>query len=128
METTRANQTVKVELLPPENYTGNLTEKGTVVFDVQLSSNSENNYGFLGVIYGNNAVMEFPMLGISVLMPQAKLYLEALKQIPSLLTIPAGWIILLDFPSMDLQGKDSEAFQVPSCSFSILWAGQNLWE
>lgn len=110
METTRANQTVEVELLPPENYTGNLTEKGTVVFDVQLSANPENNYGFLGVIYGNNAVTEFPMLGISVLTPQAKVYLEALKQIPSLLTMPAGWLILFGLPIYGFAGEGFRGF------------------
>lgn len=110
METTRANQTVEVELLPPENYTGNLTEKGTVVFDVKLSSNSEHDYGFLGVVYGNNAVMELPMLGVSVLMPQAKLYLEALKQIPSLLTMPAGWIILFGLPIYGFAGEGFRGF------------------
>jgi len=111
METTRANQTVEVELLPPENYTGNLTERGTVVFDVPLSSNSsDNDHGFLGVIYGNNAVMKLPMLGISVLMPQAKVYLEALKQIPSLLTIPTGWIILFGLPIYGFAGEGFRGF------------------
>ena len=111
METTKANQTVEVELLPSENYTGNLTEKGTVVFDVQLSSNSqENDRGFLGVIYENSGVMEFPMFGISVWMPQAKLYLEALKQIPSLLTIPAGWIILFGLPIYGFAGEGFRGF------------------
>lgn len=111
METTRANQTVKVELLPSENYTGSLTEKGTIVFDVQLSSNSsENDRGFLGVIYGNNAVTEFPMLGISILMPQAKVYLEALKQIPSLLTVPAGWLILFGLPIYGFAGEGFRGF------------------
>lgn len=110
MKTTRVNQTVEVELLPSENYTGDLTEKGTVVFDVQLSSNSENDYGFLGVIYGNNAVMELPMLGISVLIPQSKVYLEALNQIPSLLTIPAGWIILFGLPIYGFAGEGFRGF------------------
>lgn len=111
METTKANQTIEVELLPPENYTGNLTENGTVVFDLQLSSNSpENDRGFLGVIYGNNGVAEFPMLGISVWMPQAKLYLEALKQIPSLLTVPAGWIILFGLPIYGFAGEGFRGF------------------
>lgn len=110
MKTTKVNQTVEVELLPSENYTGNLTEKGTVVFDVQLSSNSETDYGFLGVIYGNNAVMELPMLGISVLIPQSKVYLEALNQIPSLLTIPAGWIILFGLPIYGFAGEGFRGF------------------
>lgn len=111
METTKANQTIEVELLPSENYTGNLTENGTVVFDLQLSSNSpENDRGFLGVIYGNNRVAEFPMLGISVWMPQAKLYLEALKQIPSLLTVPAGWIILFGLPIYGFAGEGFRGF------------------
>lgn len=111
METTKANQTIEVELLPPENYTGNLTENGTVVFDLQLSSNSpENDRGFLGIIYGNNGVAEFPMLGISVWMPQAKLYLEALKQIPSLLTVPAGWIILFGLPIYGFAGEGFRGF------------------
>jgi len=110
MKTTKVNQTVEVELLPSENYTGNLTEKGTVVFDVQLSSNSETDYGFLGVIYGNNAVMELPMLGISVLIPQSKVYLEALTQIPSLITIPAGWIILFGLPIYGFAGEGFRGF------------------
>ncbi len=111
METTKANQTVEIELLPPENYTGNVTENGTVVFNVQLSSNSpENDRGFLGVIYGNNGVVEFPMLGISVWMPQAKVYLEALKQIPSLLTVPAGWIILFGLPIYGFAGEGFRGF------------------
>ncbi|MGB9938223.1 site-2 protease family protein [Methanosarcina sp.] len=111
METTQANQTVKVELLPPENYTGNLTENGTVVFDVQLSSNSpENDRGFLGVIYGNNGVAEFPMFGVSIWMPQAKVYLDALKQIPSLLTVPAGWIILFGLPIYGFAGEGFRGF------------------
>jgi membrane-associated protease RseP (regulator of RpoE activity) len=111
MKTTKANQTVKVELFPPQNYTGNLTENGTIVFDVKLSSNSqENDHGFLGVIYGNKGVTEFPKLGISVWMPQAKLYLEALKQIPSLLTVPAGWIILFGLPIYGFAGEGFRGF------------------
>jgi membrane-associated protease RseP (regulator of RpoE activity) len=111
METTQANQTVEVELLPSENYTGKLTENGTVVLDVQLTSNSpENDRGFLGVIYGNSGVTEFPTLGISVWMPQAKVYLEALKQIPSLLTVPAGWIILFGLPIYGFAGEGFRGF------------------
>ena len=111
METTKANQTVEIELLPSENYTGNITESGTVILNVQLSSNSpESDRGFLGVIYGNNGVAEFPMLGISVWMPQAKVYLEALKQIPSLLTVPAGWIILFGLPIYGFAGEGFRGF------------------
>ncbi len=111
METTRANQTMKVELLPSANYTGPLTENGTVVVDVKLSSNpSESEHGFLGVIYGNNGVAESPMLGISVWMPQAKLYLEALKQIPSWLTMPAGWIVLFGLPIYGFAGEGFRGF------------------
>jgi len=111
METTKANQTVEVELLPPENYTGKLTENGTVVFDVKLSSNSsENDRGFLGVLYGNNEVAELPALGMSIWMPQAKVYLEALKQIPSLLTVPAGWIILFGLPIYGFAGEGFRGF------------------
>jgi membrane-associated protease RseP (regulator of RpoE activity) len=111
METTRANQTIEVELLPSANYTGTLTENGTVVVDVKLSSNpSESEHGFLGVIYGNNGVAESPMLGISVWMPQAKLYLEALKQIPSWLTMPAGWIVLFGLPIYGFAGEGFRGF------------------
>lgn len=110
MGTTRANQTVEVELLPPEDYTGNLTENGTVVFDVKLSSSSENDRGFLGIIYGNSGVVAFPMLGISVWMPQAKVYLDALKQIPSLLTVPAGWLILFGLPIYGFAGEGFRGF------------------
>jgi membrane-associated protease RseP (regulator of RpoE activity) len=111
METTKANQSVEIELLPPENYTGKLTENGTIIFDVKLSSNSpEVDRGFLGVIYGNNEVAELPALGMSIWMPQAKVYLEALKQIPSLLTVPAGWIILFGLPIYGFAGEGFRGF------------------
>ncbi len=111
METTKANQTVEIELLPPENYTGKLTQSGTVIFDVKLSSNSSaSDRGFLGVIYGNNEVAELPGLGMSIWMPQAKVYLEALKQIPSLLTVPAGWIILFGLPIYGFAGEGFRGF------------------
>jgi membrane-associated protease RseP (regulator of RpoE activity) len=111
MQATQPNQNLKVELLPPANYTGNLTENGTVVFDVKLSSNpSEGEHGFLGVMYGNNGVAECSALGISIWMPQAKLYLEALKTIPSLLTVPAGWIILFGLPIYGFAGEGFRGF------------------
>ncbi len=111
MEKTQANEIIEIELLPPANYTGKLTENGTVVFDVQLSSNpSESKHGFLGVMYGNNGIADCPTLGISVGMPQAKLYLEALKQIPSLLTVPAGWIILFGLPIYGFAGEGFRGF------------------
>ena len=109
MEKTQANQVIEIELLPPANYTGKLTENGTVVFNVQLSSNpSKSKHGFLGVMYGN--IVDCPTLGISIGMPQAKLYLEALKQIPSLLTVPAGWIILFGLPIYGFAGEGFRGF------------------
>lgn len=111
METTKANQTVNIELLPPANYTGELNENGTLIRDVQLGSGpSENGYGFLGINYGNNEIAEVPMLGISVWMPQSKLYLDALRQIPSLLTIPAGWAILFGLPIYGFAGEGFRGF------------------
>lgn len=111
MGKTQANQVIEIELLPPANYTGKLTESGTVIFDVQLSSNpSESKHGFLGVMYGNDGVAECPTLGISIWMPQAKLYLEALKQIPSLLTVPTGWIILFGLPIYGFTGEGFRGF------------------
>jgi membrane-associated protease RseP (regulator of RpoE activity) len=110
MEKTKANQTIEIELLPPANYTGKLTENGTVIYDVKLSSNpSESEHGFLGVRYGTN-IAECPMIGISIWMPQAKLYLDALKQIPSLLTVPAGWIILFGLPIYGFAGEGFRGF------------------
>lgn len=111
METTKANQTIEVELLPSVNYAGNLTENGTVILNVQLSSHStKNDRGFLGVIYGNSGVAEFPMLGISVWMPQSKVYLDALKQIPSMLTTLVGWIILFGLPIYGFAGEGFRGF------------------
>ncbi len=111
MKTTQVNQTLKVELVPPENYAGNINKNGTVVFDVKLSSNSVGGqYGFLGVSYGNKGIIECPMLGISLWMPQAKLYLEALKQIPSLLAVPAGWVILFGLPIYGFAGEGFRGF------------------
>jgi membrane-associated protease RseP (regulator of RpoE activity) len=111
MEQTQVNQIVEIELKPPENYTGKLTENGTVIFDVQLSSQSSGSkQGFLGVKYGNSGSVEAPTLGISIWMPQAGLYLEALKKIPSLLTIPAGWIILFGLPIYGFAGEGFRGF------------------
>ncbi len=111
METTKANQIIEIELQPPANYTGNLTENGTLIYNVKLASNpTESEHGFLGVIYGNNQVAESPILGISIWMPQAKLYLEALKQIPSWLTMPAGWIVLFGLPIYGFAGEGFRGF------------------
>lgn len=112
MAITQANQVIEIELLPSANYTGKLSENGTVVLDVQLSSNpSESTHGFLGVIYGNNGIADCPTLGISIWMPQAKLYLEDLKQIPSLLiTSLAGWIILFGLPIYGFTGEGFRGF------------------
>ena len=66
MKTTQANQTLKVELVPPENYASNINKNDTVVFYVKLSSSSVGGQqGFLGVRYGNKGIMECPMLGNS---------------------------------------------------------------
>ncbi len=111
MEKTQVNQVIEIELQPPANYTGKHTENGTVVFNVQLSSNpSESKHGFLGVKYGNNGTADCPTLGISVWMPQAGLYLEALKKIPSLLKGPAGWIILFSLPIYGFTGEGFRGF------------------
>jgi membrane-associated protease RseP (regulator of RpoE activity) len=125
MKTTKANQTLKVELIPPENYTGNINKNGTIVFDVKLSSNSfEGKPGFLGVRYGNKAIIECPILGISLSMPQAKSYLEALKQIPSLLAVPAGWIILFGLPIYGFAGEGFRGFSGVFMQFyhPVSWA------
>jgi membrane-associated protease RseP (regulator of RpoE activity) len=125
MEKTQANQIVEIELKPPENYTGRLTENGTVIYDVQLSSqSSESKHGFLGVKYGNRGSVEAPTLGISIWMPQAKLYLEALKKIPSLLTVPAGWIILFGLPIYGFAGEGFRGFSGTIMQFyhPIGWA------
>ncbi|MHB8103053.1 MAG: site-2 protease family protein [Methanosarcina sp.] len=125
MEKTQANQDIEIELLPPANYTGKLTENGTVIYDVQLSSNpSESKHGFLGVMYGNNGVVECPTLGISIWMPQAKLYLDALKQIPSLLTELAGWIILFGLPIYGFAGEGFRGFSGTIAQFyhPVGWA------
>lgn len=109
MAKTQPNQVIEIELLPPANYTGKLTENGTVIFDVRLSSNpSESKHGFLGVMY--DGIAYCPTIGISVWMPQAELYLEALKKIPSLLTEPTGWIILFGLPIYGFTGEGFRGF------------------
>lgn len=125
MEKTQANQDIEIELLPSANYTGKLTENDTVIYDVQLSSSpSESKHGFLGVMYGNNGVVECPTLGISIWMPQAKLYLDALKQIPSLLTELAGWIILFGLPIYGFAGEGFRGFSGTIAQFyhPVGWA------
>jgi membrane-associated protease RseP (regulator of RpoE activity) len=125
MEGTKANQTIEVEMLPSANYTGILTENGTAIFDVQLASHpSGGESGFLGVMYGNEGNLECPMLGISIWMPQAKFYLEALKQIPSFLDEPVGWIILFGLPIYGFAGEGFRGFSGTIAQFyhPVGWA------
>lgn len=125
MEGTEANQTVEVEVLPSENYTGDLTENGTAVFSIQLAPHpSGSGNGYLGVIYGSTGILECPMLGISIWMPQAKFYLEALKQIPSLLSEPIGWIILFGLPIYGFAGEGFRGFSGTIAQFyqPVGWA------
>ncbi|KKG08707.1 site-2 protease family protein [Methanosarcina sp. 2.H.A.1B.4] len=125
MEGTRANQTIEVETLPSANYTGALTENGTAIFDVQLAPHpSGGESGFLGVMYGNEGNLECPMFGISIWMPQAKFYLEALKQIPSLLDEPVGWIILFGLPIYGFAGEGFRGFSGTIAQFyhPVGWA------
>ncbi len=125
MENTQANQTIRAELLPPANYTGALTENGTVVLDVKLAPHSiDSERGFLGVMYGMNGIVECPMLGVSLWMPQSKYYLEALKQIPSLLTGLAGWLILFGLPIYGFAGEGFRGFSGTIAQFyqPVGWA------
>ncbi len=125
MENTKANQTIRAELLPPANYTGTLTENGTVVLDVKLAPHSiDSERGFLGVMYGMDGVVECPMLGVSLWMPQSKYYLEALKQIPSLLTGIAGWLILFGLPIYGFAGEGFRGFSGTIAQFyqPVGWA------
>jgi membrane-associated protease RseP (regulator of RpoE activity) len=125
MEGTRANQTIEIEVLPSANYTGDLTENGTAVFAVQLAPHpSEGESGFLGVMYGSDGILECPMLGISIWMPQAKFYLDALKQIPSLLAEPVGWIILFGLPIYGFAGEGFRGFSGTIAQFyqPVGWA------
>ncbi|HII00421.1 TPA: PDZ domain-containing protein [Methanosarcinaceae archaeon] len=125
MENTQANQTIRAELLPPANYTGALTENGTVVLDVKLAPHSiDSERGFLGVMYGMDGIVECPILGVSLWMPQSKYYLEALKQIPSLLTGLAGWLILFGLPIYGFAGEGFRGFSGTIAQFyqPVGWA------
>lgn len=126
MEGTKPDQTVEVELLPSANYTGTLTENGTAVFNVQLAPHPTEgeNGGFLGIMYGGNGTLDCPMLGISIWMPQSKFYLEALKQIPSLLAEPVGWIILFGLPIYGFAGEGFRGFSGTIAQFyqPVGWA------
>ncbi|AKB61586.1 site-2 protease family protein [Methanosarcina mazei] len=125
MEGTEPNQTIEVELLPSTNYTGDLTENGTAVFNVHLAPHpTGGDIGFLGVSYGGEGVLECPALGMSIWMPQAKFYLEALKQIPSLLSEPVGWIILFGLPIYGFAGEGFRGFSGTIAQFyhPVGWA------
>jgi membrane-associated protease RseP (regulator of RpoE activity) len=126
MEGTKPDQTIEVEMLPSANYTGELTENGTAVFNVQLAPHPTEgeNGGFLGIMYGGNGTLDCPMLGISIWMPQSKFYLEALKQIPSLLAEPVGWIILFGLPIYGFAGEGFRGFSGTIAQFyqPVGWA------
>jgi len=126
MEGTKPDQTVEVEMLPSANYTGELTENGTAVFNVQLASHPTEgeNGGFLGIMYGGNGTLDCPILGISILMPQSQFYLEALKQIPSLLAEPVGWILLFGLPIYGFAGEGFRGFSGTIAQFyqPVGWA------
>jgi membrane-associated protease RseP (regulator of RpoE activity) len=57
-------------------------------------------------------------------MPQAKFYLEALKQIPSLLDEPVGWIILFGLPIYGFAGEGFRGFSGTIAQFyqPVGWA------
>ncbi|MDD3245683.1 MAG: site-2 protease family protein [Methanosarcina sp.] len=125
MQGTKVNQTIEVEMMPSANYTGVLTENGTAIFDVQLAPHpSDGESGFLGVTYGNEGNLDCPMLGISIWMPQAKFYLEALKQIPSFLDEPVGWILLFGLPIYGFAGEGFRGFSGTIAQFyhPVGWA------
>lgn len=129
METTQANQTIQVELLPPENYTGNLTENGTVAFNVQLSSNPRRvtvvSLEFsTGITESQSRVCLESLYGCH----RQRHILKPLSKFPPYLECLQAGLFFSDFLSMDLQVRDSAVFQARLCSFIIPLAGQNLWE
>lgn len=111
MDTTEANQTIRVELYPQEGYSGELTENGTVVFDVFLTPHPQSEgRGFLGIYLGTTGGIQCPVLGIAIGEYPAELYLETLKKIPSMLNGPTGWLILFGLPIMGLTGEGFRGF------------------
>jgi len=110
MNSTKAGQTVHVEVLPA-NQT--LKQNSTIGFDVELAQYQyqDETYekGFLGVEYGSGGVLS-TSLGISVGEFPATTYLHMLKSIPSMLDGPAGWIIIFGLPIIGFAGEGFPGF------------------
>lgn len=124
MATTKANQTVQIELYPQEGYEGELTENGTVIFEVPLVSNGQNERGFLGVNLGAAGSIQCPTLGMAIGEYPAKAYLDVLKMIPSLLDEPVAWLILFGLPIVGLDGGGFRGFSGTFAQFyqPVGWA------
>ncbi|MDO9517179.1 MAG: site-2 protease family protein [Methanosarcinaceae archaeon] len=108
MNSTQAGQSIHVEVLPV-NQT--LEQNSTIGFDVELAQHPDGvgEKGFLGVYYGSDGVRSTP-LGISVGEFPATTYLHMLKNIPSMLDGPTGWIIIFGLPIIGFAGEGFPGF------------------
>ena len=109
MNSTHADQTIHVEVLGT-NHTSGQTNV-TMGFDVKLAQYPDegNEKGFLGVYYSTDGVKSTP-LGLAVGEYPARMYLQILKEVPSMLSGPSGWIILFGLPILGLGGEGFPGF------------------
>ena len=138
MDTTIPGQEIQIVTFYPEN---NTEIHSTALLMETPDNGSKDNSGYLGVYYdflsGNSGTH---LLGINVGAFQAQNYLESLRQIPSQLTTPMGWFLLLSLPIYGLYGEGfvgfsgtfQEFFTATSWAapFGIIWfwfANALLW-
>jgi membrane-associated protease RseP (regulator of RpoE activity) len=121
MDTTTSGQTVVVEIVSVEDNIQETTREFTVQLEAHPDENVEK--GFLGVYTGGTGYVE-TSLGFSVGEFPAREYLGLLKDIPSMLTGPVGWIILLGLPIIGFAGEGFPGFSGTLAQFyePVGWA------
>lgn len=121
MNTTTSGQTIVIGTAIYNNDTLETTGELTV----QLAAHPDENTtkGFLGVYTGGDGYVKTP-LGFSVGEFPAREYLSLLRDIPSMLTGAAGWIILLGLPIIGFTGEGFPGFSGTLAQFyePVGWA------
>jgi membrane-associated protease RseP (regulator of RpoE activity) len=107
MGSTSPGQTVNVTLSVPQENSNELIKN--INIELAQHPESETVIGYLGVYTQGRSYVDtnlgFPVGGFP-----AKAYLELLKSIPSMLSGPAGWIIILGLPIIGFAGEGFPGF------------------
>ncbi|WP_406657611.1 site-2 protease family protein [Methanolobus sp. ZRKC2] len=98
-------------------------QEATKEYEIELAQHPDADKGYLGVYTQSDGYVE-TSLGFSVGEFPAREYLELLKQIPSMLTGIAGWVIILGLPIIGFTGEGFPGFSGTLAQFyePVGWA------